>query len=137
MKGAIQSNQIKIKNKIENTKNLYKGYKKGVEVMSIKGTVRRVKKIVSRSNMFGKEAWSGKRADKITNKAYKHEGNTGNVLKRQKRVDKVNKIQRKDILREGAVNLGIIGASSYAGKKIKEHREGKTVKGRIKKAIGR
>jgi hypothetical protein len=28
VKGAIQSNQIKIKNKLENTKNLYKGYKK-------------------------------------------------------------------------------------------------------------
>lgn len=105
--------------------------------MSVKGTIRRVVKKASRFSMFGREQLTGKRGSKISKKIYDTEAKTGNSAKHKQRVSKLEKIQRKDILTGGVVNLGTIGASMYAGKKIKEHRERKTVKGRIKRAIGR
>lgn len=105
--------------------------------MSLKGTVRHVIKKASRFSAFGREHFTGKRGDKISKKIYEAEAKTGNSAKHKKRISKLEKIQRKDILTGGAVNLGTIGATMYAGKKIREYRERKTVKGKIKKAIGR
>lgn len=107
--------------------------------MSLKGLKRRVGKRVMRVIDGPNSIRSLKTKGNITRYALDRKQSTET---RQRKVDKRSQklydIQVKDSTTGGAVALAGLGAASYGmHKQAQKRREGKTIKGRIKKAIGR
>ncbi len=110
--------------------------------MSIKGTLRRVGKKIGRlhaTNMFNsgvKDTKSGRRIVKSHIKAVVKDTPAGKKAAKKMRDLEMHNKRNKQGLALGGAALGLAGAET-ARRGHKQYKEGKTVKGRIRKAIGR